>query len=129
MSVSHCRGLAVLAIDCRGGAIGVDAESCGRGVQLSRVKARFLSDGQSAWGTSEALLLRGWTIKEAVYKFAGVVGLPLCDVPLPDVGFAADEWPAAEPAWVDVPGGRCAQLRKIALPAFAGCITLASEKV
>lgn len=84
ISVSHCRGLAVLAVSSTGAAIGVDAESVGRGVQLKRVMRRFLCEAQiSEWGTDESQLLRAWTIKEALYKAAGIVGWALVDIPLP----------------------------------------------
>lgn len=79
ISVSHGAGLAVVAV---GGKerIGVDVE-CWR-EQLRRVSSRFLSaDEISAWGREE-LLLRAWTIKEAVYKAAGIKGLALTDIHL-----------------------------------------------
>lgn len=81
ISVSHGAGLAVVAV---GGKerIGVDVE-CWR-EQLRRVSRRFLSvDEISEWG-SEELLLRAWTIKEAVYKATGIKGLALTDIHLPE---------------------------------------------
>jgi len=84
VSVSHCRGVAALAVSACGRRIGVDVESRGRGAQLRRVARRFLSATQSeAWSVSDESLLRAWTIKEALYKAEERPGWALADIPLP----------------------------------------------
>jgi hypothetical protein len=93
VSVSHCRGLALLAVDCNGRAVGVDAERVNRGHQLQRVAAKFLSPEQLGyWSADSKRLLRAWTIKEALYKAVSIDGWPLHDIPLPaDVDNVVDD--------------------------------------
>lgn len=72
ISVSHCAGLAALAV---GGCerIGVDIER--PRATLRRVARKYLSEAEmTEWLTDEDLL-RAWTIKEALYKAAGVAGV------------------------------------------------------
>lgn len=92
ISISHSRDLAVLAVAPEGTRIGVDAETGDRANQLLRVAPRFLSQQQMPfWGSSPSTLLRAWTIKEALYKAAGHVGMGLLEIPLPlEVPFDAE---------------------------------------
>lgn len=83
ISISHCKGLAVLAVGPVGTKIGVDCESANRFSILRRVAPRFLSEKQtSQWGEPPALLW-AWCIKEAAYKASGQPGLVLQEIPLP----------------------------------------------
>ncbi len=126
ISVAHCGGLAALGVCCGGHGIGIDAETSCRGDQLRRVAGKFLSDGQrTRWGGSEALLLRGWTIKEALYKAAGIAGLPLHDITLPME--EALSW--GEVGCEVELRGRAFMLYDIEIPWFDGDITLAVEKI
>lgn len=85
ISVTHCRGLVALAVTQYAAAIGIDADMTSRGHQLRRVAPRFLSPSQHLqWGSGDGRLLLAWSIKEALYKAAGIAGLPLRDIPLPD---------------------------------------------
>ncbi len=82
ISVSHCAGMAALAV---GGTsrIGVDIEM--PRPTLMRVARRFLSERELELWTSMADLLRAWTIKEAMYKAAGERGVDFArEVVLPD---------------------------------------------
>lgn len=72
ISVSHCAGLAALAVGGRE-RIGVDIEL--PRATLRRVVRKFLSDDEMSEWTSDGDLLRAWTIKEALYKAAGVAGV------------------------------------------------------
>ncbi len=73
LSVSHSRSIASVAID-RSAEIGIDIEEA-RVEQLERVAPRVLSDSELAYYKSipDGLLI-AWTLKEALYKAAGVVG-------------------------------------------------------
>lgn len=73
ISVSHCKGLAVLAVAPLGVRVGVDAETPRE--QLYRVKNRFLSHVEQEWFTTLEELTRAWTIKEAVFKASGESGV------------------------------------------------------
>lgn len=122
ISVTHCRGLAALAVCAEGCKVGIDAEVSGRGAQLSRVAGKFLSEEQlSTWGGDDASLLRAWTIKEAIYKCAGITGLPLKGIPLPEAGGGRLEQTA-----VSVRGVRL-ELYDVEIPWFDGLVTLAVE--
>lgn len=129
VSVSHCRELAMLAVHDGGLPIGIDAESANRGGQLERVAAKFLSEEQaSSWGGEAALMLRAWTVKEAVYKCAGVAGLPLRSIPLPKliVGAVNSNVKAGDVTIGHEYGAMPIQLYYINVPHFAGLVTLAT---
>lgn len=84
VSISHSRHWAAVALnpECR---IGVDIEEA-RPEQLRRVAPKFLSGAERRlW---DDRLLEAWTCKEAVYKAAGVRGLPLADIDLTSEGVA-----------------------------------------
>lgn len=84
VSVSHCRHAVAVAVDTAGRRIGVDVDTLGRDVTLSRVAPRFLSPGQmAAWSATAGTLLTAWSIKEALYKAVGQRGWSLADIPLP----------------------------------------------
>lgn len=87
ISVSHSRLMAFIAshVALR---IGIDAELPRR--QLMNVASRFLAPCEQPHWRSQSALLRAWTIKEAVYKAAGVAGLPLADIRLPHPQAASD---------------------------------------
>lgn len=75
ISITHCSDTAMLAIAPEGIAIGIDCEHFRPA--LRNVAPRILSAAElSAWGADDNLLLRAWTIKEAVYKAALTPGLP-----------------------------------------------------
>ncbi len=84
VSISHSRTHAALAFH-PAAAIGIDLES--PRPQLQRVKSRFLSAEElDAFGSSDELLLKAWTAKEAVYKAAETLGPDLRDIRLaPDL--------------------------------------------
>lgn len=83
ISISHSRGLAAIALGEAGMRIGIDTETPDRSSQLLRVATRFLAPGQMDWAKQAATLSWAWCIKEAAYKAAGILGLPLADIPLP----------------------------------------------
>jgi len=72
ISVSHCAGMAALAV---GGCdrIGVDIEL--PRATLGRVVHKFLSASEMTEWVADDDLLLAWTIKEALYKAAGVAGV------------------------------------------------------
>lgn len=73
ISISHSRDYACIAVSSSR-VIGVDIEQPRD--QLRRVADRVMSDEEVAvYGASEALLLRAWTLKEALYKAALTPGL------------------------------------------------------
>ena len=117
VSVSHSRRTLMIAISKNGGRLGIDTETPDRVEQLKRIACRFIGDGQEMWG-EEHRLLRAWTIKEALYKAAGIAGWALRAIPLPADGEL--------PAIVETP---CGQFRLIAaeLPEEAGAATIAIE--
>lgn len=81
ISISHCRGYAALAAGSRK-RIGVDIET--PRATLRRVIPKFLSSEESVRITADDDLLRAWTVKEALYKAAGVPGVDFAnDVTLP----------------------------------------------
>lgn len=82
ISVSHCRGLAAVAVD-PARKTGIDIETL-RG-SLIRVAPRFLSRYElEYYGTSPVRLLQAWTLKEALLKCSGHLGADLRrDVILP----------------------------------------------
>ncbi len=82
ISVSHSLHYAVIALSPSGG-IGVDIEDARP--QLRRVAARVLSEPELAvYSATDELLLRAWTLKEALYKAALTSGLDFRrDIALP----------------------------------------------
>ncbi len=85
VSVSHSRLLAALAVGSQPHSrIGIDAEEMRP--QLARVAPRVLSNSELAmYSRLPDGLLRAWTLKEALYKAAGIKGLDFAsDIKLPD---------------------------------------------
>lgn len=82
LTVSHSRDYAAIAFSTRR-TIGVDIEQWRE--QLVRVAPRVLSESEMAvYGVSSDLLLRAWTMKEALYKAALTPGLDFRrDIALP----------------------------------------------
>ena len=82
ISISHSRSAACLAV-AADGAPGVDIEEPRE--QLRRVAPRVLSAEElDVYGRSMTLLLRAWTLKEALYKAALTPGLDFrSDIALP----------------------------------------------
>ncbi len=81
LSISHSRHYAAIAYS-KIRQIGVDIEE--QRCQLKRVAARVMSENELAAYTSDALLLRAWTMKEALYKAALTPGLDFRrDITLP----------------------------------------------
>ena len=72
VSVSHSRGYAAVAYSSAA-IVGVDIEEPRQ--QLARVAPRVFSDEELALYSSPELLLRAWTLKEALYKAALTPGL------------------------------------------------------
>lgn len=90
VTVSHCRDFACLAFS-NTATVGVDAE-CWR-PQLRRVAARVLSEAELQAYSTDGLLLRAWTLKEALYKAALTPGLDFrrdIALPLPPGGKVAE---------------------------------------
>lgn len=114
LSITHCSDTAMLATAPEGTAIGIDCEHF-RGA-LRNVAPRILSAEELApWTASDALLLRAWTIKEAVYKAALAPGLPFADgirLPAPDAPLQV----------ATIPDGR--RFRLITLPSATIAISL-----
>lgn len=80
ISISHGAGVAALAIS-NDAAIGIDVE-CWRD-QLQHVASRFLRPEEMSIASNRQQLLTAWTIKEAVYKAAGLTNIELRDIHLP----------------------------------------------
>lgn len=82
LTVSHSRDYAAIAFSTRR-TIGVDIEQWRE--QLLRVAPRVLSESEMAvYSVSSDLLLRAWTMKEALYKAALTPGLDFRrDITLP----------------------------------------------
>ena len=76
ISISHCAGYAALALS-HGKRFGIDIER--PRATLHRVVHKFLSEAERAVWTGDDDLLRAWTIKESLYKAAGIPGLSLAD--------------------------------------------------
>lgn len=74
ISISHCRDQIIIATNPTNN-IGIDIEL--QRQQLNRIKDRFLSDKEITHYNTPSLLLKAWTIKEAVYKAALTPGLSL----------------------------------------------------
>lgn len=124
VSVTHCREFVAVAIAADGRRIGIDAESRGRGGQLRRVAHKFLSAEQMPqWSLDEAALLRGWTVKEAIYKAMLTPGLPLAGIPLPATSAALEEGKAVALQC----GGVEMAVKALVAEGFDGALTLAME--
>lgn len=90
ISISHCRDMAVAALDSH--PVGIDVETWRD--QLIRVAPRFLTPRERQWaGTDPERLLRAWTAKEAIYKLLHTPGLPLSHILLHT--FADGSWGGA----------------------------------
>lgn len=83
ISISHCAAMVALATGPAGHNIGIDCETGNRRRQLSQIASRFLSPTQMEAWSQWPMSLWAWTIKEALYKAAGIPGLNLADIPLP----------------------------------------------
>ncbi len=68
-SLSHCRGLAVCAVEAR--PCGVDCEPAERQVSLKAAKRFCTPEELELAGENQALLLQLWTLKEAYCKMTG----------------------------------------------------------
>lgn len=79
ISISHCRGLAALAIHPTM-RIGIDIEQ--PRTQLAAVRHKYLTPAEAAALTTIDDMLWAWTAKEAVYKAAGTAGLSLTSIEL-----------------------------------------------
>lgn len=86
LTVSHAGNLLVAAFSVDN-VIGIDIEYPREA--LGRVARKFLSESEREKYDTLPLMLRAWTIKEAVYKAALVKGLSLFDIILPDPGDTA----------------------------------------
>lgn len=138
ISISHSRTTLLLAVSRSGRPIGVDTEAANRTRQLLRVAPRFLAPSQQCWATDPDLLLRAWTIKEAIYKAAAIAGWPLTEIPLPHLPHQPNKSDRSDSSdWsdlsekspltfqpVDTPAGTFAIL-PIPTPPAAGLSTLA----
>lgn len=80
ISISHCATHIAIATHPTQ-RIGIDIETWRP--TLERVKEKFLSPNEIAIYNTPELLLQAWTAKEAVYKAAGIAGLPFHDINLP----------------------------------------------
>ena len=130
--------LATISISHSRRPIGVDTEAANRTRQLLRVAPRFLAPSQQCWATDPDLLLRAWTIKEAIYKAAAIAGWPLTEIPLPHLPHQPNKSDRSDSSdWsdlsekspltfqpVDTPAGTFAIL-PIPTPPAAGLSTLA----
>lgn len=83
LSISHASDLLVAAFS-RNHIVGIDIEYPREA--LRRVVSKFLSESEREKYDELPLLLRAWTIKEAVYKAALEKKLSLFDIILPDPG-------------------------------------------
>ena len=90
VSISHCRNLAALAVSPAGNPLGIDIERPRR--QLATVAPRVLSPSELDYYSSfPSGLLQAWTLKEALYKAAGITGADFAGqlrIPLPGHEFA-----------------------------------------
>ena len=115
ISVSHCAGMAAMAVgaDKR---IGVDIET--PRATLRRVARKFLSEQELKAWTSDADLLRAWTIKEALYKAAGRQGVDFAnEVVLPEKSSSTGA--------VVMANGAVARFELKSAAYGGGCVTLA----
>ena len=98
VSISHCRNLAALAVSPAGNPLGIDIERPRR--QLATVAPRVLSPSELDYYSSfPSGLLQAWTLKEALYKAAGITGADFARqlrIPLPGHEFATAVKPSGE---------------------------------
>ena len=80
ISISHSRDYVAIALNAHQ-RIGIDIESWRN--SLNSVREKFLTPQELAIYNTPAMLLQAWTAKEAIYKAAGITGLPLHDINLP----------------------------------------------
>ena len=80
ISISHSRDYVAIALNARQ-CIGIDIESWRN--SLNTVREKFLTPTEIAIYNTPELLLQAWTAKEAIYKAAGITGLPFHDINLP----------------------------------------------
>ena len=81
ISVSHCKGLAALAYNPNK-PVGIDIET--ERTQLQRIAPRIFSPAELEVYSTLPLLLKAWTLKEALYKSALTPGLDFrADIHLP----------------------------------------------
>lgn len=115
ISISHSRSRAALAV-CAEAPVGVDVETLRD--QLARVAPRVLSEAELAdYGTTAEGLLRAWTLKEALYKAAGVPGVDFrtgINLPVAAAGHKKNE------ATVATPGGAAKRFAILAADAEGG---------
>lgn len=76
ISLSHCRSGACIALGSQSLSFGIDIEDISD--KLARVAPKFIN-GHEATFIGHDMLLCAWTVKEAVYKAAGIPGLSLRD--------------------------------------------------
>ncbi len=109
ISISHCPGLALMALAPKGTRIGIDCESTLRGAQLRRIAPRFIARADlERWSADDERLFQAWTIKEAAFKAAGIAGLTIGDIPLPEALPRKNETSDSE---IAIGGGRYAVAR------------------
>lgn len=85
ISVSHCRGVAAVAVNTDSQRIGIDIEEFRDA--LKKVAKKYLSPAEMERCTAPCQLLTAWTVKEALYKAAGVSGVNFANgvrLPLPE---------------------------------------------
>lgn len=81
ISISHSSNQIALAIN-HNNPIGIDLENWRE--QLLKVKSRFLSNMETSIYSTPQLMLKAWTMKEALYKIAQSPGISLVnDIMLP----------------------------------------------
>lgn len=76
ISLSHCRSGACIVLGSKSQSLGIDIEDISD--KLARVAPKFIN-GHEATFIGHDMLLCAWTVKEAVYKAAGIPGLSLRD--------------------------------------------------
>ena len=95
LSVSHCNGYAAIGLH-DGPRFGIDIER--PRAPLQRVAHKFLSADEMLRYVTPDDLLRAWTVKEALYKAAGLPGVSLAD------GLMLPPTPSSDTAYVKKDG-------------------------
>lgn len=116
LSISHSSSEIAVAYS-RTRIVGIDVERWRPA--LLRVRKKFLSESEMLQWTGDTLLLRAWTIKEAVYKAALIKGLSLFAIHLPD---PRSENPVAQ---VITENGGCHSFSLLYLNTPSAAVTLA----
>ena len=80
ISISHSRDYVAIALNAHQ-RIGIDIESWRDSLNI--VREKFLTTHEIAVYNSPQLLLQAWTSKEAIFKAAGITGLPFHNILLP----------------------------------------------